>query len=226
LKPRNPISNPRLYDYPYLFHRQLISDLKNILPLSGKIYLDIGAGNQPFRLLYEKDRTIFALDPSPNLSGKYIRGLADTLPIASQSCDVVLMFASLGCVDNPVNTFNEIWRILRPGGLALISEHQSWHQYGQFDRYHFTKNGFEHLGKTAGFKLKLIQSQGSFWMRVGICLNRMILPYQSSRWHFLAGFLKPLVVLNNCFFGLLDHLWKLDGEAVNWIALFEKPGEC
>jgi SAM-dependent methyltransferase len=166
---------------------------------------------------------ILAVDPDPAIRGVSIRASADDLPITTESCDVVLIFTSLQCVDDPARSLREASRVLRKGGLLVISEHQAWHCYGPWDRYRFTREGLTHLGRYAGLSVRSVLPLGSFWARTGIRLNRAILPYASSKWNRITPFLAPLLAFNNLLFGLLDRIWKLDGEAVGHIAIYEKP---
>ncbi len=48
------------------------------------------------------------------------RGVAEALPIRSGSLDVVLMVTTICFVDDPFLTFQEIGRVLKPGGHVLV----------------------------------------------------------------------------------------------------------
>jgi len=214
------------WDYGYLFTRRLVQDLQDILPLPGQNYLDIGAGSQPYRPMYEKGRTVVALDLDRSIPSLQICSPADDLPIRSSSFDVVLLFSVLQCVDNPANVFQEIARVLKPQGHLLISELQSWHCWSQADRYRFTENGLRKLADLAGLSVASFRRQNSFWARVGIRLNRAILPYSSSSFSWMEPLLRPVILLNNLLFGILDRTIQWDGETVNHVMICRKTKDA
>jgi ubiquinone/menaquinone biosynthesis C-methylase UbiE len=49
-----------------------------------------------------------------------IFGLAEHLPLADDSYDVALMVTTICFVDRPRQSVNEMYRILKPGGYAVI----------------------------------------------------------------------------------------------------------
>lgn len=99
--------------------------------------LDIGGGNGLPRAYLTADANYVSLEPSldwlqPNWSAvasfvpalarppAFVRGIGENLPFADASFDVVLMFWSLNHVGEPERVIDEIARVLRPGGEALI----------------------------------------------------------------------------------------------------------
>lgn len=113
-------------------------DPRNTLPVfnnSHKVILDIGCGiGQTFvatgiaedesRLLIGLDNEIeplhYGVDEFTNL--KFINALADQLPIASGSVDMVVSRVTIPYTNIPV-TFQEINRILKPGGEIWMTLH-------------------------------------------------------------------------------------------------------
>lgn len=111
---------------------------ESLLPLKGAHILELGCGRA------EKTREIaqngkvasitalevdqvqhaknLLIDDLPNVSFRL--GGAEAIPAADGEFDVVLMFKSLHHVplDTMDKALTEIWRVLKPGGLAYISE--------------------------------------------------------------------------------------------------------
>src|SRR5574343_338125 len=108
------------------------------LPLDGAHILELGCGKaETTRLLAENGRVdgIVALEvdtiqPSKHLlvddlpNVRFFPGGAEALPLPDASVDIVLMFKSLHHVPVPQmdRALDEIARVLKPGGLAWISE--------------------------------------------------------------------------------------------------------
>jgi len=111
----------------------------SVLPLKNANVLELGCGKADKTLAIAKScdvATITALEVDeiqhaknlalPDLPGnvRFSRGGAEAIPTADASFDIVLMFKSLHHV--PVNrmpqAIAEIHRVLKPGGLAYLSE--------------------------------------------------------------------------------------------------------
>jgi SAM-dependent methyltransferase len=88
--------------------------------ISGTL-LDLGAGNQPFRVWYQPlARRSVAVDVA-SAPGLDVLSLAAPLPFTDNSFDSVLCTSVLEHVDNAEHAVAEIARILRPGGALLIT---------------------------------------------------------------------------------------------------------
>ena len=119
----------------------LVNEVKlmlETLPLDGACVLELGCGKaEKTRLLAESGRVkeIVALEVDdiqhrrnleitdlPNVSFRH--GGAEAIPAEDGSVDIVLMFKSLHHVPMPLmdQALGEIARVLKPGGLAWISE--------------------------------------------------------------------------------------------------------
>jgi ubiquinone/menaquinone biosynthesis C-methylase UbiE len=103
-------------------------EMEAMLPeLAGRDVLDLGAGHAHYARLARARgaRRVVALDVSPamlrGVPVPAIVGDAAALPMASASADVVVAALVLSYVDR-IRTLVEIARVLRPGGMLLISE--------------------------------------------------------------------------------------------------------
>lgn len=110
--------------------------LDELLPLSGAKVLELGCGKaEKTRVVAQKAASVLALEVDdiqlarnqritdlPNV--RFARGGAEKIPAGDAEFDVVLMFKSLHHVpvEQMDNAFAEIRRVLKPGGLAYISE--------------------------------------------------------------------------------------------------------
>lgn len=125
-----PTTDVPTYPEPQLFERILPLDGANIIELGcGRAQLTrliANAGNGRRILALEVDeiqhRINSAITDLPNV--RFELAGAQSIPAADQSVDVVLMFKSLHHVPAELmsTAFAEIHRVLKPGGLAYISE--------------------------------------------------------------------------------------------------------
>lgn len=110
--------------------------LHELLPLQGAKVLELGCGKgEKTRIVAQKAATVLALEVDEiqlaknmqitdlaNVSFKY--GAAEKIAAADSEFDIVLLFKSLHHVpvEQMDEAFAEIHRVLKPGGLAYISE--------------------------------------------------------------------------------------------------------
>jgi ubiquinone/menaquinone biosynthesis C-methylase UbiE len=113
-----------------------VNILDKLLPLSGAKVLELGCGNaEKTRIVAQKAASILALEVDEiqlvkNVSitdlptVTFARGGAEHIPAADSSFEIVLMFKSLHhvAIEQMDNAFTEIHRVLKPGGVAYLSE--------------------------------------------------------------------------------------------------------
>ena len=110
--------------------------LNELLPLKHATVLELGCGKaDKTRLVAQQAASVFALEvdriqlannqaaENPD-NVRFEFGGAENIPAADASFDIVLMFKSLHHVPTELmdDVFAEIRRVLKPGGLAYISE--------------------------------------------------------------------------------------------------------
>ena len=110
--------------------------IARLLTLQGASVLELGCGKaEKTYLIAQKAASILALEVDEtqlaihktSTAGKNIRfehGGAENIPASNASFDLVLMFKSLHHVpaEQMESGFSEIHRVLKPGGMAYISE--------------------------------------------------------------------------------------------------------
>jgi SAM-dependent methyltransferase len=79
----------------------------------GKVILNVGAG----RTRYGSNVVNLEIAPGPEID---IVGVAEFLPLATKSCDAVVLMAVLEHVQDARKTLSEAWRVLVPGGRLLV----------------------------------------------------------------------------------------------------------
>jgi SAM-dependent methyltransferase len=92
----------------------------------GAAILDVGCGEMPYYPVFASVAGDYAgadMFPGPNV--RYVCP-AEALDVPDESFDVVLSTQMLEHVRDPTKTLSEIGRVLRPGGIALVSTHGVW----------------------------------------------------------------------------------------------------
>jgi SAM-dependent methyltransferase len=128
--------------------------------LGGRL-LDNGCGNQPYRSWYEPHvKEVVALDAAPN-EGVGVLGFADRLPFAAHTFDTVLATEVLEHVENVERAASELFRVLTPGGHALITVPYLYPTHeAPYDFRRFTHFGLADLLKRHGFEVLSLQAKG------------------------------------------------------------------
>lgn len=119
----NLFSNNYLSNRP--IERAMVRFAKE-LPSDAHI-LDIGCGNKPYA--HHFSGTYVGLDPDPESRADII-GDAWALPFPDDSFDAVILNQSLEHIAQTIPTVKEIRRVLKSGGLAIITVPQTMKNHG------------------------------------------------------------------------------------------------
>lgn len=121
----------------------------------GTVVLDVGAGDAPYRELF--DHTVYLTNDWTQSvhSGAHhvdIIGPATALPVDSCSVDLVLCTQVLEHVPTPAQVLTECFRVLTPGGQLVLTVPLVWELHElPHDYYRYTPHGITHLLSQAGF---------------------------------------------------------------------------
>jgi len=184
--------------YPELYEKLAFLVKRNI-PRSSQepVIVDLGVGPG---LLSKKisdilpDAKIYGVDPSEemlklaekNAELQTIKGTSDCIPLEDNSADVIVSRFNLTYWDKPVDSFKEIYRVLKPGGRfileALNRDFSKWmllliklHMLSKGSgfavaRYHingyktaYSIRNIERLFKSTGFKISYREGDEKDW---------------------------------------------------------------
>ncbi|MGQ9688164.1 MAG: class I SAM-dependent methyltransferase [Desulfobaccales bacterium] len=194
--------------------------------LRGRV-LDVGCGNQPYRPFLPPEVEYVALDYPFTQAGLHPRvrpgiyGDARTLPFADQSFDAVLCFQVLEHVDRPEAVIRELARVLKPGGLGLLSAPFCYNLHMEpYDFYRFSPYGVKALLESHGLAVRELRGQGGIGTLVVQMFHNWLfsgLSRQARRsvWaRALAALMLPLLLILAAFNNLtalaLDFLNRKD----------------
>lgn len=106
--------------------------LREIGPTQDLLDLGAGAGIVPEMNFKGLARRVCGVDPDPRVvenpfldEGR--EGMGESIPYPDASFDVVVSDNVLEHLDNPVEVFREVHRVLRPGGIFLAKTPNRWH---------------------------------------------------------------------------------------------------
>jgi SAM-dependent methyltransferase len=121
----------------------------------GARVLDIGAGDAPYRELFDRCEYVtvdWANSPHDGAREADIAASADRLPLEDGSFDAALCTQVLEHLAEPIDALREAHRVLRPGGPLLVTVPFVWEEHERpFDYQRFSSSGVSHALESAGF---------------------------------------------------------------------------
>jgi SAM-dependent methyltransferase len=140
--------HPRPTQFDYLHVHRLVDDLAVALARVAEgadDVLDVFCGSRPYDDLLPASARIVGLDIPNNPYGTADVVSADFLPFDDGSFDLVMCIEGFHYLVDPDAGVNEIRRVLRPGGHALISVPLVWEYDRTVPEHRFTGPSLERL---------------------------------------------------------------------------------
>lgn len=206
----------KLATYPII---KFISEYSN--RCHGRL-VDIGCGNKPYVDYFTLVDKVIGLDIADN--GADIIANAKFLPVRSTSIDVVLCNQVIEHEPEPEKIILEASRILKEGGVLILSAPQTGRLHGEpHDYYRYTKWGLKYLLEKNRMKIEIIEPHGGIFRSIGSHLGFFVIEYY-GRTDCLKKILRhTIIIINNLIFSILDRLisWEKDTLGYNIIAIKE-----
>jgi SAM-dependent methyltransferase len=143
---------------PFYFARKGLSE--HIGRLSGRIVgktLDVGCGTKPYAHLYRSDEYVgLEIDIVANRKEKNADYYYDgkTFPFADNSFDSAVANEVFEHVFDPDRFLNELSRVLRPGGMLLMTMPFVWDEHEQpYDYARYSSFGIKSILQRHGFEV-------------------------------------------------------------------------
>jgi len=142
------------------------------------VMLDYGCGGQTYRKLFEpKIAKYIGADVATAANTTLDIELLPNEPVSlpDDSVDTVLANQTLEHVSNTDFYLRECYRVLRPGGVLILTAPMQWrHHEVPYDFLRFTKYGLIELLKRNGFEITSMASTGGVYSLLGqIFLNHL-----------------------------------------------------
>jgi SAM-dependent methyltransferase len=215
-------ANPKIFDKDYLFLRTLTKELKCALTGindENLSILDVGSTNRPYFSLFKgKHRRYLSLDIERPKVKPGIVGEAQYLPIASSSVDVCLCTQVLEHVEDPTKVVSELARVLKEGGILLLSTHGVFHYHPYpHDYWRWTAEGLDKIIREY-FPDVTIKPNGGTMLLLFHIIGRGLF-FVADRSPFTRALKYTLYPAINALGLIADYLVKDDSLSMNYLAV-------
>ena len=128
---------------------------------SGMI-LDVGCGLKPYKsLLNASGSAYYGTDYPLTMKGSYGKSTkadffseSTLLPFNNNTFDTLLSTQMLEHVSDPKKVIQEMGRVLKPGGIMILSAPMTWPLHEEpYDFFRYTLHGLRHLLQKANFEI-------------------------------------------------------------------------
>ena len=196
---------PKIWDRAYLVLNELNKQIQEVIQkeLKNKIklkVLDVGCGTKPYYPFFkEKSETYIGVDVDSALNADVVC-VSENLPFANETFDVIVCTQVLEHVNDPKRVIVEMHRVLKGGGLIILSTHGIWFKHDPQDYWRWTDIGLKKIFSV--FKDVEVRNNGGSVLCFFQILNLYIawLPIGKG----------PLWLISNVLGRLLDRLVYVD----------------
>ncbi len=172
-----------IFTNPFYFARRGIQ--KNIKQFAPKLQgrcLDIGCGNKNYEHYYTHVVEYVGLEYDQERNKKKAADFfydGNTFPFENSCFDSVVSNEVLEHVFNPTEHISEMHRVLKPGGMILLTLPFVWDEHEQpYDFARYSSFGLRHLLEQAGFEILEMKKSAGDITCIFQCLNMYI--YKST----------------------------------------------
>ena len=220
-----------LYNYLHIvqfdLHKAMMEHKLN--HLSGSVkgkWLDIGAGDQPYRKYFAKADAYLTTNTKRHYSENEQQKLNNLttywiedgkhLPLADNSVDGVACFQVLSVIDKPEEFFCEINRVLKPGGKLVLTTDFLYPVWSSEDRLRHTGFDLIQLCESSGLANAEVESFGGFGSMMYANFMRYMRSFPEI-WKSKGLFAKAVTSVLYLLLLVLLPLASLKGLIIYWI---------
>ena len=206
------------FNVNYLVYFFLYKSLKMAIAkyTKGKL-VDIGCGNKPYSdwvSPFITEHIGCDIIQSSNNCVDVICEATD-IPLPDNTFDTAFSTQTIEHVGDFQLMVNEAYRLLKPGGHFIVSGPMYWPLHEEpYDFHRFTKHGFAHTLKKAGFEVVEVIPNGGKWALLGQVLIQTLPVWLT--------FPKVFKWVHNKFFIWLDQKYFDPINTMNYVAIGRK----
>lgn len=210
-KLRNPIWYPN-----YLVIKPLWEDLQRTVQYAHGRFLDLGCGHTPYRQWFEpKVSEYVAADLPPVSKEASVACDCQQLPFHSDCFDAVLITQVLEHAPKPWHVADELFRVIKPGGVLILSCPQYWPLHEKpNDYFRFTPYGLQSLFDPKRWEWLEHRQQGSSWAVIGTAIW-LSFPNSGKLRRIFCLIFNPLL-------SLLDRFLRNENDTTNHLIVARK----
>lgn len=211
-------TDPPITSDIYLHFSELAECIKKYAKFTKGKLLDVGAGKAPYKKFFEKYVDEYITLDSHSFEGKKPGIIADAtkkIPLKSNSIDSIICIQVLEHVKNPQKVVDEIYRVLKPKGVCILTTHMATVLHGlPHDYFRFTKYGLRVIFKK--FKYVKVEENGGALLSILQLINW-------SLYYKLPKFLSmPFIVIFNILGKRLDKVFYSSLFTINYLVFAKK----
>lgn len=202
---KNNVIYPKMWHRSYLTLNKLSKQIQDVIEkeLKNKTelkVLDLGCGVKPyFPFFKEKAEMYIGVDINSMLNADIVC-VAENLPFANESFDVIISTQVLEHVNDPRKAIEEMHRVLKKGGLLILSTHGIWFKHTPQDYWRWTDMGLKKIFMP--FKDVEVRNNGGSVLCFFQILNLYIAWFPIGK--------RPLWLISNVLGRLLDRIFYRD----------------
>jgi SAM-dependent methyltransferase len=186
--------------------------------------LDVGCGDRPYEeFLRGHYSEYIGIDlETVNTSRADVFGDSLSLPFKAVTFDTVFSTQVLEHVKNPFTMFLEISRVMKPGGLLVLTAPQAWPLHEKpFDFFRYTRFGLEELARQAGLHTVEIRERHGGWCALAEMFCALLYErYGAKRSRRLI--IKPFFWLSQRAALILDRIWYFPDLTLGYLLIARK----
>jgi SAM-dependent methyltransferase len=185
--------------------------------------LDVGCGAQPYRDLFPRVDRYVGLD-HPGAPRLDVCGDGLALPFRVGSFDAVLCNQVLEHVPEGAVLMEEIARVLRPGGVLLLTVPLTWDLHREpSDFYRYTRYGLQYLADKSGLRVLEIAPTCGLWATLAQRVADTVINNYGRRWPWWLTELASLALVPMLAVGgLADRIGGKRGDTLDWVMVATK----
>jgi SAM-dependent methyltransferase len=211
---------PSLWDLAYLDNKRRVELLAEqaaaLKPVRNLV--DIGGRGKPYAQFFSNcvaNHYVLDIEAAPSVD---IVGDARSMPLADSCIDVVLITQVLEHVPDPIAVIAEIRRVLKPGGILLLSVPSVFPQHGSpGDYWRYMPQGLHYILRD--FQSVKVKGEAGTLPGIFLIIN-MYLNAVSGPWPWLQSLLQRTICPLNNLAGLLaGKIYRGDQFATNYFVV-------